>query len=277
MLKRLLNNGYSLPVMAVGTNRMDKQLLVSIISNAFTAGISYFDTARDYGNEHVVGEALSYVLKSNGLKRSDFYITTKVGNGQQLSCNMRKEIDISLKSLQVDYVDLWLLHWPLPDYFINNFKQMHSLMQEGKVRAIGLANPRVRHLEMLKDSLGIIPQVIQIEHHPFRVSRDILNYCKENNIIIQAYSPLCFMIDKLKNNDILKRIAFKYNKSLAQIVLRWHYQHGITPVFRSTNPMRYKENADIFNFEISNEDMEEIFSLDEDYKFIPESLHCYGY
>jgi diketogulonate reductase-like aldo/keto reductase len=277
MESRLLNNGYSIPIVATGTNRMNYNKLYSIIGGALSAGINHFDTARDYGNEALVGQALHNVMHESKLSRSDIFVTTKVGNTQQASKNMWSEIEKSLKNLQMDYIDLWLLHWPLPDYYEENMRQMQQIMEDGLVRAIGIANPRVRHLEQLKIKTGIVPQVIQIEHHPFRQSNDILEYCEENKICIQAYSPLCFMIDKLKENDVLKQLAAKYKKTLGQIVLRWHYQHNIIPVFRTTNPMRYKENVDIFGFQIEKEDMDKIFALDEDFKFIPESLHCFGY
>ena len=190
---------------------------------------------------------------------------------------MHKEIIKSLKNLQTEYLDIWLLHWPVPDYYIDNFREMKRIMEDGLVKAIGLANPRVRHLKKLYEETGITPQVIQIEHHPFRLSKDILDYCEEHHIQVEAYSPLCFMIEKLRENPVLKGIALKYRKSLGQVVLRWHYQHNIIPVFRSEKPTRFKENAAIFDFDLSHEDMERIYNLDEDYKFIPESLHCLGY
>lgn len=272
-----LNNGYNLPVMCVGTNRMDLSKLVPILNGALDAGISFFDSARDYGNEPQVGEALQTVLSERGFKREDVCITTKVGNGQQTSNDMYHEIELSLRNLRTEYVDLWMLHWPLPGYYIENMRQMVEIMKSGKVKAIGLANPRVRHLKKLYDETGITPQVIQIEHHPFRLSKDILTYCEDHKIQVEAYSPLCFMIGKLRENPVLIEIAKKYGKSLGQIVLRWHYQHHIIPVFRSEKPTRFKENVGIFDFELSQDDMNMIFALDEDYKFIPESLHCLGY
>lgn len=274
---QLLNNGYRIPSMCIGTNRMNLVKLESIISAALDAGFFFFDSARDYMNEHLVGEALHKSLTERGISRKDIFITTKVGNGQQQNRDMHKEIIKSLKNLQTEYLDIWLLHWPLPNYYIDNFREMKRIMEDGLVKAIGLANPRVRHLKKLYEETGITPQVIQIEHHPFRLSKDILDYCEEHHIQVEAYSPLCFMIEKLRENPILKGIALKYRKSLGQVVLRWHYQHNIIPVFRSEKPARFKENAAIFDFELSHEDMERIYNLDEDYKFIPESLHCLGY
>lgn len=272
-----LNNGVRIPSLCIGTNRMNHEKLIEIVRAAIDAGITFFDSARDYGNEPVVGDVLNSVLKEKGLSRNSIHITTKVGNSQQVSQNMSRELDISLKNLKTDYIDVWLLHWPYPGFYIENLRQMNSLINSGKVKAIGLANPRLRHLKALYEETGIIPQVIQIEHHPFRLTKDILECCEEHNIQVEAYSPLCFMIEKLRENPVLKEIALKYKKSLGQVVLRWHYQHNIIPVFRSEKPTRFKENVDIFDFELSHEDMERIYNLDEDYKFIPESLHCLGY
>lgn len=277
MEKIKLRNGHNIPVLCVGTNRMDEDKMTPIVEGAIEAGIRFFDSARDYGNEYVVGEVIKKVVSKYGLQRSDLYLTTKVGNSQQLAHNMRAEITQSLANLQTDYVDVWLLHWPYPNFYEENLKQMHELKHEGKARAVGIANPRLRHLQRLQD-LGIeLPDVIQIEHHPFRLQQELLDFCYNNNIQVEAYSPLCFMIDKLRTNTLLNELASKYGKTLGQIVLRWHYQHHVIPVFRSENPKRFMENANIFDFSISLEDMRHINSLDEDFKFIPESLHCSGY
>lgn len=277
MEKVILKNGWKLPVICVGTNRMDAVKMQSVMRGALEAGIRFFDSARDYGNEPVVGEVLSQLMSHLNIGRSEVFITTKVGNTQQLKGNMAHEIEVSLKNLHTDYVDAWFLHWPYPNLYEENLLQMYKLREQGKARAIGLANPRVRHLQRLVD-LGIpLPDVIQIEHHPFRLSQDILDFCILHHIQVEAYSPLCFMIEKIRENEVLENIAVRHNKSLGQIVLRWHYQHHVIPVFRSEKPNRFMENVDIFDFELSGEEMQMINSLDEEYKFIPESLHCPGY
>ena len=278
MEKFTLNNGVQLPVLSIGTNRMNEKKLEIILGAAIEAGITFFDTARDYGNEKAVGEAIKNVCKNKSIKRKNIFITTKVGNSQQLRKNMFSEIEESLRNLQTDYIDLWMLHWPYPDFYIDNYHQMEKILESGKVKAIGIANCQERHLRKLLDSsIKYIPMVIQIEHHPLKISHELLQYCKKQGIVVEAYSPFCFMIDKIRKNDVLLLLAEKYHKTLGQIVLRWHYQHQILPVFRSENPNRFKENTNIFDFSISDEDMEKINSLDEDFKFIPESLHCPGY
>ncbi|MFR2070234.1 MAG: aldo/keto reductase family protein [Bacteroides nordii] len=271
-----LRNDFELPVMSVGTNRMGYDKMFSILSSAVDAGITFIDTARDYGNESVVGDVLCKIVQHRGLSRDNLFVTTKVGNSQQFGTDMFKQIDISLRNLKLDYIDLWLLHWPYPDLYMDNLRQMEVIYKSGKVKSFGVANCRLRHLKTM-ETANLLPHVIQIEHHPFRHSGDILKYCKDRRIQIEAYSPLCFMIEKLRWNPVLLRISEKHGKSLGQIILRWHYQHHVIPVFRTENPERFKENADIFTFELDREDMMNIGVLDEDYKFIPESLHCPGY
>lgn len=276
MEKVKLRNDFELPVMSIGTNRMGYDKMFSILSSAVDAGITFIDTARDYGNESVVGDVLHKIVKYGGLSRDNLFVTTKVGNSQQFGMDMFKQIDMSLRNLKLDYIDLWLLHWPYPGLYIDNLRQIEAIYKSGKVKSFGVANCRLRHLKTM-ETANLLPHVIQIEHHPFRYSEDILKYCKDRRIQIEAYSPLCFMIEKLRWNPVLLRISQKHGKSLGQIVLRWHYQHHIIPVFRTENPERFKENADIFAFELDEEDMMSIRVLDEDYKFIPESLHCPGY
>lgn len=272
-----LRNGYSLPTMCIGLNRMDAQTMLSVVRGAMDSGIKFFDTARDYGNEPVVGKVLQKVISERGLCREDIFITTKIGNGQQTTGNLWAEIDKSLRNLRTDYVDVWLLHWPVPQYYIDSYSQMLKIMESGKVRSIGMANVQIRHLHQLQSVTGTLPHIVQIEHHPFRTEVDFLAFCRTNFIQVAAYSPLCFMIPKLKNNPCLQEIASRYGKTIGQVVLRWHLQHNVIPVFRSTNPLRFKENTDILDFTLSEEDMNKIFLLNENFKFIPESLHCPGY
>ena len=276
----LLHNGVEMPIMAIGTNWMNYKELYSIMRAGFEAGFRAIDTARDYGNEPVVGAVLKAVLKDMGMNRSDVFITTKIGNRQQIKGNISEQIEESLRNLQTDYVDLWLMHWPYPDYFKTTWDKMTEVYTKtDKVRAIGVANYRVRHFNQLLSSKDVlIPMVNQMEYHPLRTVVDLKNYMKSHNIKLQAYAPLCRLVDPLKNADILNSLCKKYNKSIGQIILRWHVQQGdVMPIFKSYKPTRFKENIDVFDFELSQQEMDDIFALNIDYKYHIESCNCPGY
>lgn len=271
-------NGIEIPPIIMSTNWMDYPTMKKVVSAGLKIGFRAFDTARDYGNEHIVGKVLKECLAEQGLKREDIFITTKIGNGQQRLGNISEQINISLKNLQTDYVDCWLMHWPYPNYYIDTYHKMEKVYQSGKVHAIGMANYHVRHFEKLWEAgFDIAPHCVQFEHHPMRTADDIVAFCRAHNIVIQAYSPLCRMVDPIKNSPILKAIANRTGKSVSQIILRWHYQHQSIPCFKSVNIKRLEENFNIWNFELPIEDMEAINSMNCDYKYHIESASCPGF
>lgn len=273
-----LHNGVKMPPIIMSTNWMDYPTMKKIVTTGLKIGYRAFDTARDYGNEPIVGRVLQECLKEQGLKREDIFITTKIGNSQQKSGDISKQIDISLHNLRTDYIDCWLMHWPYPDYYINTYHKMEKIYKTNKVRAIGMANFQIRHFQKLFESeLEIMPHCVQFEHHPLRIANELQVFCNEHNIAIQAYSPLCRMIDQIKNSPILNSISKKTGKTIAQIILRWHYQHQSTPCFKSLNPNRLKENFNIWDFELTEDDMQLINSMDCDYKYHLESVSCPGY
>lgn len=276
----LLHNGVEMPIMAIGTNWMNYKELYSIMRAGFEAGFRAIDTARDYGNEPVVGAVLKAVLKDMGMNRSDVFITTKIGNRQQIKGNISEQIEESLRNLQTDYVDLWLMHWPYPDYFKTTWDKMTEVYTKtDKVRAIGVANYRERHFNQLLSSKDVLtPMVNQTEYHPLRTVVNLKSYMQSHNIKLQAYAPLCRLVDPLKNAEILNSLCKKYNKSIGQIILRWHVQQGdVMPIFKSYKPTRFKENINIFDFELSQQEMDDIFALNIDYKYHIESCNCPGY
>ena len=274
----ILNNGVEMPPIVETTNWMDYPQMKTLVTEGLKVGFRAFDTARDYGNEPIVGRVIKECLKEQGLKREDIFITTKIGNGQQALGNIEEQIDISLRNLQTDYVDLWLMHWPYPDYYVDTWHKMEKVYKSGKVRAIGMANYRIRHFEQLfKAGVDVMPHCVQFELHPMRTAENIVAYCRERNIAIQAYSPLCRMIKKIRESKELQEIAERHQKSVAQVILRWHIQNRTVPVFKSLKPQRLKENFDIFDFELSNDEMLQVASLDEDYKYHLESASCPGY
>lgn len=280
-----LSNGIKMPRIMMGTSICDlrgnekalhKKLEDSIIYGESLKTVG-FDTGRDYANESLLGDIFNRMINNGVCKREDIFITTKVGNGQQRLRNMENEIDISLKSFRLDYIDLWMLHWPLPDYWLDNWKQVVDIYKKGKVRAIGIANLRERHIRELLNSGLDLPHVVQVEYHPFRTVPEFKKMCVDNHIQLEAYSANCLMLPFVKENKVLRQIAEKHNKSITQIIMRWHVQQHVVPIFRSFNPNHIKDNTDVYNFELSNQEMEDIYSLNIDYKFHPESLNCPGY
>lgn len=273
-----LTNGVMMPPIVETTNWMDYPQMKALVTEGLMVGFRAFDTARDYGNEPIVGRVMKECLAEHGLKREDIFITTKIGNGQQRLGNIEEQIDISLRNLQTDYVDLWMMHWPYPGYYVDTWHKMEKVYKSGKVRAIGMANYRVRHFEYLfKNGVEIVPHCVQMELHPMRIADEIVTYCREHEIAIQAYSPLCRMIEKIRDSKELKSIADSHGKSIPQVILRWHIQNKTVPVFKTLKPHRLKENIDIFDFSLSEEEMKMIASLDEDYKYHLESASCPGY
>ena len=272
------HNGIEMPPIIMSTNWMDYPTMKEVVTAGLKIGYRAFDTARDYGNEHIVGRVLKECLAEQGLKREEIFITTKIGNGQQRLGNIEEQIDISLHNLQTDYVDCWLMHWPYPDYFVDTYHKMEKVYKTGKVKAIGMANYHVRHFEQLwKEGFDIAPHCVQFEHHPMRTADDIFEFCRSHNIAVQAYSPLCRMIDAIKKSSILNEIANKKGKTIGQVILRWHYQHQSVPCFKSLKPKRLAENFDIWDFELTREEMAVINSMDCDYKYHLESASCPGF
>ena len=273
-----LSNNVEMPSIVQATNWMGYSQMKELITAGLSVGFRAFDTARDYGNEHIVGKVLKECLNEQGMKREDIFITTKIGNSQQQLGNIEQQIDISLRNLQTEYVDLWLMHWPYPDYYVDTWHKMEKVYKTGKVRAIGMANYRLRHFEHLfKEGIEIMPHCVQFELHPLRTAEDIVTFCRERNIAIQAYSPLCRMIDPIRNSELLKGIAEVHNKTIAQVILRWHFQNHTVPVFKSLKVYRLKENFDIFDFELTKDEMKQVSSLNQDYKYHLESASCPGY
>lgn len=282
----ILNNGVRMPSFVMGTSVDDrkgtrKKLIrdmCSIVDFAVENGVRAFDTSREYENESILGNVFSNLFKCGLVKREEVFITTKVGNRHQRTRNMRKQIEISLKELKLDYIDLWLLHWPLPGFYLENWIDICEIYNEGLVKAIGIANCRERHIDEIKNTgINILPHVIQIEYHPFRTVNNMRLKCNEKNIQIEAYSANCLMLPFVKANKVLNTIADKHEKSITQIMMRWHIQQGTIPIFSTMNKEHLINNISIFDFELSDVEMNQIFELDCDYKFHPESINCPGY
>ena len=213
-----------------------------------------------------------------GSKEGILHISLAFLNSQQRLGNINEQIEISLENLQTEYVDCWLMHWPYPGYYIDTYHKMESVYNEGKIRAIGMANYHVRHFENLwKSGFDVAPHCVQFEFHPLRTAEDIVDFCKSHNISIQAYSPLCRMIPLIKDSKILKSISESHGKTIGQVILRWHYQKGIVPCFKSLKPTRLQENFSIWNFSLTDSEMKAIDSMNCGYKYHLESASCPGF
>ncbi len=254
-----------------------KDLFYHTVRNAFSLGIFGLDTSHDYGkSEPFLGELLRQ-MQSEGLKREDYFLTTKIGNGQQLEGNIEKYVDDALLRLKLDYLDAMLLHWPYPDVFIKNWEKLIRVYEKGKIKSIGIANAKVRHLEKIEKEGLMLPHILQTEVHPLHTSQSELNYCEVKRISVQACTSLCSMIPLIRNNHVINTIAHEHDKSVAQIVLRWHIQKNTCPIFRSFNDNHLKQMASVFDFQLSKSEIEEISAQNINYRYHPESVNCPGF
>lgn len=250
-----LNTGASIPQLGFGTwqinpsSRAEKATAI-----ALETGYRHVDTARVYLNEKGVGKA----VRESWLDRKDVFVTTKLWRGDK---NPAKALDKSLKRLGLDYVDLYLMHWPQDDR-IEAWKVMEQLHASGKAKAIGVSNFTIKHLTELMGKTSIVPAVNQVEFHPFLYQKELLEFCNKHKIVVEAYSPLAHGA-KLPDPTIVK-IASHYDKSPAQIMIRWAIEHGMVVIPKSKNPERIAQNLDVFDFKIDAKDMEQLNSLNED-------------
>jgi methylglyoxal/glyoxal reductase len=252
----LLNNGVKIPWIGLGVFKMqDNGEVERAVSTALSNGYRMVDTAYVYHNEEGVGRG----IKKSGIPREELFLSTKVGNNQQGYESTKKAFFESLKALQTDYLDLYLIHWPQGKKSLESWKAMQELYEEGLVRAIGVSNFHIHHLDYLITNSRIKPAVNQVEFHPRHNLSDLYIYCKNKNIKLIAWSPL--MQGKVFNIPEIHKIAGKYNKTPAQIVLRWNIQKGVTTIPKSSKSDRLVENIGIFDFTLDDEDMKKIDHL----------------
>ncbi len=256
---KLLSNGVKMPSIGFGTYKSgNDEETAKIVKYALEIGYMQIDTASFYGNEVGIGNG----IKESGISREDIFLVTKLWNDDHGYDKTIEAFNKSLERLQVKYIDLYLVHWP-NKLNSETWKAFEYLYRTGKVKAIGVCNFKIGHLEELKKTAEIMPMVNQIEIHPQSSKNDMLSYCEENNIQLVAWSPI--MRGKLFSNKLMIDLSEKYKKTIAQIILRWHVQRGIIPIPKSSNEERIKENLSIFDFELSNDDMKTIDLLNEGY------------
>ncbi|MCY6372062.1 aldo/keto reductase [Clostridium ganghwense] len=260
----ILNNGVKMPWLGFGTFKVeDGNKVVDAVKKALEIGYRHIDTAAIYGNEAGVGQA----LKESGVKREDIFLVSKVWNSEQGYESTLKAFNDSLAKLETDYLDLYLIHWP-KELTKETWKALEKLYKEGRVKAIGVSNFKVHHLEKLMRDAEIMPMVNQVEFHPQFPQTELIDFCKKNNIQLTAWGPL--MQGKIFELPIMKELSQKYNKSIAQIALRWDLQMEVVTIPKSIKSERIKSNSEIFDFEISNEDMQRISELNTGVRIGPD-------
>lgn len=261
-----LHNGVKMPWLGLGVFKVKEgEETVSSVKTAIELGYRSIDTAAIYGNEEGVGQAIHEV----DVPRDELFITTKVWNSNQGYETTLAAFEESIKKLGLDYLDLYLIHWPIPakGKYKETWKALEKLYKDGKVRAIGVSNFHVPHLVDLIADCEVVPMVNQVEYHPCLTQTELHQFCKKNQIQLEAWSPL--MQGELLGEPKLAKIGQKYGKSVAQIILRWDLQNEVVTIPKSVKPERIKENADIFNFQLNDEEMALINQLNENRRVGP--------
>lgn len=257
-----LNNGVQMPYLGLGTwEAAEGPEVRNAIHYALDAGYRLIDTAAFYQNEKSVGEA----IREHGIDRKEVFITTKLWTDKMDFDKALKAYDDSLNRLGMDYVDLYLIHWPVTGKFKEAWKALEKIYKEGRVKAIGISNFLPVHLNQLLPDVEVMPTVNQMEFHPYLIQQELIDLCTSNNIVYQAWSPI--MQGRVFEIPLLKQIGRKYRKNQAQVVLRWDLQRGVATIPKSVNQARVEANANIFNFELSDFDMAAINALDCNHRF----------
>jgi 2,5-diketo-D-gluconate reductase A len=263
-----LNNGQTIPQFGFGVFQIEPKHTAAAVSTALEAGYRHIDTAEMYGNEAEVGEAVA----ASGLDRGEVFLTSKLNNDAHEPDAAREAFDGTLKALGVDYVDLFLIHWPLPTRydgdFVSTWKTLEEFYREGRARSIGVSNFQPQHLRRLHGQTDIIPAVNQIEAHPYLTQDDVRAFCAQHQIAVEAWSPLGK--GTVLEDPVIGRIAERTGKTPAQVVLRWHIQRGDIVFPKSVTPDRIRENIDIFDFELSGADVNDITLLNKNERTGPD-------
>lgn len=261
-----LNNGVHMPWFGLGVYKAQEgEEVISAVKAAIRAGYRSIDTAAAYNNEEGVGQAVREAMEENGLSRDQLFITSKVWNSNQGYETTLQAFETSLNKLNLEYIDLFLVHWPVKGKYKDTWRALEKVYKEGKVRAIGVSNFQIHHLEDLLSEAEVVPAVNQVELHPQLTQKELLTYCQDKGIRLEAWSPLGQ--GHLLTNDTLVSIGKKYGKTAAQVILRWDLQVGVITIPKSINEGRIIENADIFDFELSAEDIAAIDGLNQNKRF----------
>jgi methylglyoxal/glyoxal reductase len=265
-----LNNGTEMPLVGMGTYPLNGLKLALLVREAVKLGYRSFDLASAYGNEKWFGRGLTVC----GRRRGEMFVATKLSNTGQKGGDVRSALRRSLATLGLTYLDLYLMHWPVPKLYLSSWKQMEMLYREGLVRAIGVCNFHQHHLVELLEVADVMPAVDQIERHPLLSQSDLVSFCHNKGIQVEAYSPLARMHSKLIQNETLVSIANRHKRAVPQVILRWDVQDGIAAIPRSSSAARLRENIGVFDFSLSDEEMELIDLLNADFRVRYDPDNC---
>jgi diketogulonate reductase-like aldo/keto reductase len=254
----LLNNGERMPWLGLGVFQIeDGEPVERAVKAALEIGYRSVDTAAAYGNESGVGKA----IRESGVRREEMFLTTKVWNDDQRGKRVVEAFEESLGRLDTEYVDLYLIHWPVKGCYQETWHEMERIYNSGRAKAIGVSNFQVHHLEDVLSSSEIVPAVNQIEFHPFLTQPELVEFCREHKIQVEAWSPL--MQGRIITEQAVRKLAEKHHRTPAQITLRWDLQHEVVTIPKSARAGRIAENAQVFDFELSQEDMNALDALDQ--------------
>lgn len=250
--------------------------LYLVIKAALENGIYGFDTAPSYRTEEILGSVLNRCINELQINREQLFLQTKIDPWQMKDGNIKIHVESALEKMQLSYFDSVLIHWPVPEYLESTWNELAELKNCDIVKKIGICNLRTRHIIQVLN-YTCKPDIIQIERNPLRTCMDEVKVAQSVGIEMQAYSPLCKMDERLKNSEILNDLGKKYNKNVGQIILRWHLQTGYIPIFTTTKVSRVKEYTDIFDFELTIDEINDITALNVNYKIYLESCICPGF
>ena len=263
-----LHNGVKMPWFGLGVFKVEEgPELVNAVKAAIINGYRSIDTAAIYGNEEGVGQGIREGLKEAGISREDLFVTSKVWNSDLGYESTLEAYQTSLKKLGLEYLDLYLIHWPVEGKYNDAWKALETIYNEGRVKAIGVSNFHIHHLKDLMKNAEIKPMIDQVEFHPHLTQKELQAFCREQGIQLEAWSPLAQ--GQLLDDETLKEIAVKYSKSVAQVILRWDLQNGVVTIPKSTKEHRIIENSSIFDFSLSNEDMAKIDGMNQNRRVGP--------
>ncbi|GMK40316.1 putative oxidoreductase YtbE [Paenibacillus sp. CCS19] len=264
-----LRNGVKMPWLGLGVFQVEEgDTLIEAVKSAIKFGYRSIDTAAVYGNEQGVGQAIREAIQETGIDRSELFVTSKVWNADLGYEETLAAFDVTMTKLGLEYLDLYLIHWPKAGKYKEAWRALETLYKQGRVKAIGVSNFHVHHLEDVMAGAEVVPMVDQVEYHPHLSQQPLHEFCKANGIQLEAWSPL--KQGQLLNEPTIARLADKYGKSVSQIIIRWDLQNGVVTIPKSVKPHRIAENGSVFDFALSDEDMALLNSLNRDERVGPD-------